>query len=48
VLLSILRRREEARAEIDRLLAFLDATEVFVTAAIRDDADSLALPDALD
>jgi len=35
-LLSVLRRRKEARAEIDRLITFLDATEVYVTAAIRD------------
>ena len=38
-LLSVLRRRKEARAEIDRLIAFLDATEVYVTAAIEFDAD---------
>ena len=38
-LLSVLRRRKEARAEIDRLIAFLDATEVYVTAAIEYDAD---------
>jgi hypothetical protein len=39
-LLSVLRRRKEARAEIDRLIKFLDATEVYVTAAIRDDDKS--------
>jgi hypothetical protein len=39
-LLSVLRRRKEARAEIDRLITFLDATEAYVTAAIRDDAKS--------
>jgi len=38
-LLSVLRRRKEARAEINRLIAFLDATEVYVTAAIEYDAD---------
>ena len=37
-LLSVLRRRREARIEIDRLIAFLEATEVYVTAAITDDA----------
>jgi hypothetical protein len=40
-LLSVLRRRKEARAEIDRLITFLDATEVYVTAAISDDAKPL-------
>jgi hypothetical protein len=38
-LLSVLRRRKEARAEIDRLI--LNATEVYVTAAITDDTKPL-------
>jgi hypothetical protein len=38
-LLSVLRRGKEVRAEIDRLIAFLDATEVYVTAAIEYDAN---------
>jgi hypothetical protein len=46
--LGVLRRRKEARAEIDRLIAFLDATEVYVTAAIRDDAKpNLELPQSV-
>ena len=47
-LLSVLRRRKEARAEIDRLMTFLDATEVYVTAAIKDDAVAdLELPQSV-
>ena len=47
-LLSVLRRRKEARAEIDRLITFLDATEVYVTAAIKDDAvPNLELPQSV-
>ena len=46
-LLSVLRRRKEARAEIDRLIAFLDATEVYVTAAIEYDADPNLKYDAI-
>ena len=47
-LLSVLRCRKEARAEIDRLITFLDATEVYVTAAIKDDAvPNLELPQSV-